>query len=223
MSESLKQFYEFRQSLINDAFVTWDDANQEYSTDDAWTSNFDYAALLMRLRGHDIKPRDTAMVYLMKSIFSIAKGDSRRQSMRSRYIDAINYLLMMAHMDEHNHDIIMLDVERHYHYAGVDMASPHENDQAPPEPKPDNPFDQFAAELTHSDNPYLYKRQQEIINSTFQPELKLRSDYQKRWADMPRERQDRWESFREFIAHCAFETALEEHRKREANAKLTNA
>ena len=61
---------------------------------------------MMRMGGfEDFRPRDAAATYLMKSIFSIVKDNSERQSMRSRYIDAINYLTFMAWMDENNHDV----------------------------------------------------------------------------------------------------------------------
>jgi hypothetical protein len=103
-----ESYTKFASNLYQEAIGVFSVANREYSSDNIWTSNFDYAALMMRMSGIDnFQPRQAAMVYLMKSIFSIGRDNSERQSMRSRYVDAINYLSFMAWMDENNHDVAM--------------------------------------------------------------------------------------------------------------------
>lgn len=99
-------YEKFANNLYQEAIGLFSVANREYSSDDVWTSNFDTVAVMMRMGGQkDFRPRDAAATYLMKSIFSIVKDNSERQSMRSRYLDAINYLTFMAWMDENNHDV----------------------------------------------------------------------------------------------------------------------
>lgn len=102
-------FVQFAAQLHNETRDLFSVANKEYASDDAWTTNFDFVTIMMHIAGFDGKtpkrfePRHAALCYAMKSVFSIAKDHSNRQSMRSRYNDVINYFTFMAWMDEHQH------------------------------------------------------------------------------------------------------------------------
>ena len=103
-----REYTTFAKALYEETCTLFEIANREYSDDAAWTTNFDTAAHFLRMRHPGVTPRDTALVYLLKSIFSIAKAHTERESMRSRYMDAINYLTFMAWMDTHGHDARMV-------------------------------------------------------------------------------------------------------------------
>ena len=106
MNSTSEDFVRFQRELVEEAGELFEEANREYSDDDQWTSNFDFVTLFMRMGGHEeFRPRDAAFTYLMKSVFSISRGHSTRQSMRSRYLDAMNYLSFMAWMDDNDHDV----------------------------------------------------------------------------------------------------------------------
>lgn len=102
-----QSYLEFAKTLHFEANKLFEEANQEYASDLSWTTNFDFVSVLMsEVAGHEnFSPKHAALTYLMKSIFSIARSHSTRQSMRSRYLDAINYLTIMAFMDNVGHDV----------------------------------------------------------------------------------------------------------------------
>jgi len=96
-----RDYLDFAGDLYDEARELFEEANQEYSSDASFTQNFDFVAEAMQIGGReDFMPRDAALTYAMKSVFSILKNHSTRQSMRSRYLDLINYLTIAAWMDE---------------------------------------------------------------------------------------------------------------------------
>lgn len=96
----------FASELYTEAIDLFAVANEEYAEGDHWTKNFDTITVMMRIAGlKEFKPHHAALCLGMKSLFSIAKNQSNRQSMRSRFLDVINYLTFIAWMYEKGHDI----------------------------------------------------------------------------------------------------------------------
>jgi hypothetical protein len=103
MSMSLKEFMEFIQDFDKQCNEVLGIANKEYAASENKFYNFDMIASLMSQGdgAREFTPHDIAAVYFMKHVFSILRGVSEREDMAGRYIDAVNYLKLMAGMN-HN-------------------------------------------------------------------------------------------------------------------------
>jgi hypothetical protein len=92
---NLKDFMELVRELNKEAEKTLDTANSEYATNDSKFNNFEVTAQILRAmcpRLSEIQPEDIALIFMMKHLFSIAKGVSLREDMRGRYKDCLNYI-----------------------------------------------------------------------------------------------------------------------------------
>lgn len=101
MKYTASDYLNHAYSLSTEASELFQVANKEYAKDNNFLENFSFVASAMEVAGIEgFTPKHAAMVYAMKSIFSILKGHSTRQSMRSRYLDVINYLTIASFYDE---------------------------------------------------------------------------------------------------------------------------
>ena len=92
---NLKDFMHLVKSLNEEAEDTLDVANSEYATDESKFNNFEITASICRglnERLSQIQAEDIALIFMMKHLFSIAKGVSLREDMRGRYKDCLNYI-----------------------------------------------------------------------------------------------------------------------------------
>jgi hypothetical protein len=92
---NLKDFMVIVKGLNEEAEDTLDVANSEYATDESKFNNFEITANILRAmnpRLSQIQPEDVALIFMMKHLFSIAKGVSLREDMRGRYKDCLNYI-----------------------------------------------------------------------------------------------------------------------------------
>lgn len=200
MANDASSYVEFANRLHAEATELFAVANQEYSSDDAWTTNFDTVAAFMHVAGFQaFLPRHAALTYLMKSIFSIAKGHSERQSMRSRYLDAINYLTFMAWMDENEHTATLTTAQRPRDIARAEstttanrtatdiafliMNAPQENHGYP-----QGSIEARAQELRYSNAPHAQR---------------FRQKRRVEWDIMGEDERARWQSYNEFLAITA--------------------
>lgn len=96
----LKEFFDYVESLDTRCNEILGLANREYASEDNKFYNFEVIASLMSQGGRKITPHDVASIYMLKHMFSIVRGVSKRETMEGRYIDAINYLKLMAGMSQ---------------------------------------------------------------------------------------------------------------------------
>ena len=92
---TLAEFMRFTRELDADAYSILNVANEEYAAEGDKFENFKTICAYLREvnpRLIDLQPEDIALVYFMKHLSSIMKGVSKREDMRGRYIDAMNYL-----------------------------------------------------------------------------------------------------------------------------------
>lgn len=85
-------------------------ANREYATEEDKFSNFHVTASILREinpRLKEIKSEDIAFIFMMKHLFSIAKGISLRESLQGRFDDCHNYLHLIhgIHVDKKPEEI----------------------------------------------------------------------------------------------------------------------
>lgn len=97
-----ERFMAFADDILAECRTVMSQGSQEYASADNKFDNFDRAARELRRneRLADITAYDVALVYFRKHVDSIVGGVSLREDMRGRYIDAINYLLLLAGMQE---------------------------------------------------------------------------------------------------------------------------
>jgi hypothetical protein len=100
MGMSLPDFMEFCQGFDQQCNEVLGIANREYAAGDNKFYNFDMIASLMSCGEKEFTPHDIASVYFMKHAMSIIRGVSEREDMSGRYMDAVNYLKLMAGMHE---------------------------------------------------------------------------------------------------------------------------
>lgn len=88
------EFFKLINELDVQAYKIMDIANDEYAAEGDKFENFKtIAAYIRELKPSlNVAPEDIALVYFMKHLSSIVKGISKREDMRGRYIDAMNYL-----------------------------------------------------------------------------------------------------------------------------------
>jgi len=91
---NLAEFMKFREELNSNAEHVLVEADQEYAHELDKFYNFkEIAALLQNER---IGPYEVACIYFLKHVFSIVRGVSNREEMEGRFIDARNYIDLMA-------------------------------------------------------------------------------------------------------------------------------
>lgn len=108
---NLKQFGELVKDMNHQCEQTLIEANLEYATDEDKFNNFHVTAFVLREinpRLKEIQPEDIAFIFMMKHLFSIAKGVSIREDMTGRFKDCINYLHLIhgIHSDKSEEDKI---------------------------------------------------------------------------------------------------------------------
>lgn len=92
---NLQDFMGLVKELNLEAEDTLDIANSEYATNESKFNNFELTATVVRgmnERLANIQAEDIALIFMMKHLFSIAKGVSLREDMRGRYKDCLNYI-----------------------------------------------------------------------------------------------------------------------------------
>jgi hypothetical protein len=92
VTSELTQFWE---EMDREGWQILQDAEREYAAPDDRFQNF---VAIGRIMG--VTPHQVAGVYLMKHICAIIKGVSLREDMQGRYVDAMNYLRLMAAMEK---------------------------------------------------------------------------------------------------------------------------
>jgi hypothetical protein len=91
---NLKEFIELIQKFDEKSLEIMGIANIEYANDSNKFSNFDITAAILREinpRLAEMRPEDVALVFLIKHLLTIAKGESLREDMEGRYHDEVNY------------------------------------------------------------------------------------------------------------------------------------
>lgn len=109
------------EEMNDECEQTLDQANREYATDVDKFNNFHVTAFILREinpRLKDIQAEDIAFIFMVKHLFSIAKGVSIREDMRGRFKDCINYIHLIhgIHVDKkedieaaETHQVLMQD------------------------------------------------------------------------------------------------------------------
>ena len=91
-------------------------ANAEYAQSGNKFENFDMIAAFFNGACPEFEgkfgPKHVATVYFLKHFISILKGVSIREDMSGRYIDAINYLRLMAGIDERAKERVLNDEQQ---------------------------------------------------------------------------------------------------------------
>lgn len=89
-----EEFTTFRGVLHRDATTVMNDGADEYATQKDMLFNFKQVASLINTPG--VTSYTVACVYFLKHVFSIAREVSIREDMRGRFIDARNYIDLLA-------------------------------------------------------------------------------------------------------------------------------
>lgn len=95
------EFYQFRDELNNEASQVMGVASDEYASEG--DKFFNFKAVAEMLQSSAIGPYEVACIYALKHIFSIVRGVSKREGMRGRFIDARNYIDLLAGIWEELH------------------------------------------------------------------------------------------------------------------------
>jgi hypothetical protein len=100
---NLLDFMDHVQKMNKECEETLGTANKEYARDDDKFNNFEVTAYILRQinpRLAEIRSEDIAFIFMMKHLFSIAKGVSLREPMRGRFKDCHNYLHLIHGIHE---------------------------------------------------------------------------------------------------------------------------
>lgn len=126
---NLTDFMSLVKQMNDDCEETLDQANKEYARDDDKFNNFEITAYILRNinpRLSEIQAEDIAFIFMMKHLFSIAKGVSIREEMYGRFKDCINYIHLIhgIHADrredpkpEFNLETVKATIANHKEFA----------------------------------------------------------------------------------------------------------
>jgi len=95
---NLLDFVNFSKKLTEEASALYAEKNRSYASDEDALGNFSSIATALGLR-----PEEVACIFLNKhiqSIYSYFRTGAVTEGMRGRFIDAINYLCVLAAMTE---------------------------------------------------------------------------------------------------------------------------